>query len=101
MAIINKAEIRDPHSHIAVNLQRQWVVVVTWSEPESGACVMGPYATHTEARTACTVNEGWLEQFAVEVEPGDHPDVNDLEDWYMVTDDVTFTIALCGEPYLI
>ena len=70
-----------------------WVVVVTWDEPEAGVCVMGPYKTHLEARFACTENDDWLEQFAVPGEEDDDP--------MIVTDDVTFTVALCGEPYLI
>jgi len=90
MAINNQANILDPHA--TKNVGGSWVVVVTWDEPEAGVCVMGPYKTHIEARFACTENEDWLEQFAV---PGYEDD-----DPMVVTDDVTFTIALCGEPYL-
>lgn len=80
--IINSGKIEDPLAYVAPTFKGQWVVVVTWHEPEDGICVEGPYRTYEDAHAAC-VDEAFLKWYA-----------NDG----VVPEDVTFTILAMGEP---
>jgi hypothetical protein len=68
----------------------QWALIATWTEPEAGMCVHGIYPTRDDAKAA-TYTDAVREQYATLDDEGNQ----------IVTEDVEWTVAPVGMPYLV